>query len=109
MPINRSIACPPNIYYVYGTVTHKCLFSNTLSSCHVTTKTDSKLPAAVACSQELIDAQLAAAAALLLAAAESADADDSGLPSAPLIDLAGETITEVPESLRIEDNKVSAS
>lgn len=71
--------------------------------------TDTRLPAAVACLQELIDAQLAAAVAAAAAVAESADADDSGLPSAPLIDLAGETTTEVPESLRIEDNKASAS
>jgi hypothetical protein len=56
--------------------------------------------------QELLDAQLAAAAAAADVAAESAAAAaaaDDGQPSAPLIDLAGETTTEVPAGLLTDD------
>jgi hypothetical protein len=54
--------------------------------------------------QELLDAQLAAAVAAAAAAGIGADSDaDDGHPSAPLIDLAGETTTEVPASLRTDD------
>jgi hypothetical protein len=65
------------------------------------------------CLQELLDAQLAAAAAAAdvtadSAAAAAAAAADDGEPSAPLIDLAGETTTEVPAGL-FTDERNSAS
>jgi hypothetical protein len=58
------------------------------------------------CLQELRDVQLTAAAAAVVtadSAAAAAAAGNDGQPSAPLIDLAGETTTEVPAGLLTDD------
>jgi hypothetical protein len=64
------------------------------------------------CLQELLDAQLAAAAAAADVTAGSAaaadDAADDGQPSAPLIDLAGETTTEVPAGLLTDEANLAS-